>query len=101
MNASYGQIGGEVAAECVDSSILARLCGRIREIRSGIADEASRLQNINDRLFGQRVEKEGSGTSPPKPVPNGAMGEIDEALDGVNAQLAWLNSEINRLQELA
>lgn len=82
------------SAECA----LAGILNSLRELSEAIGLNADRTQRIVNRAFGGPGEVNKS--MPPKPVPSGTVGELQDLIADIRGNVGAQSQALNRLDEL-
>jgi hypothetical protein len=87
-------------AECPETEI-EQILNKIKRIGMEVAESANTIESFLERAIGPRAEKQPSNGAGVRPVRSGQIGEIQDALDSVQNELARLRMARNSLASIA
>jgi hypothetical protein len=91
---------GEYPVENARATDLSGIEDRARMLANLVGEQAARLEELGDRMYGPRPEKDPGADGPVGSHP-GALGRIVMQLDEAAEQLDRLTRAVNRMQEVA
>lgn len=98
-----GAIRGGRTATAADAapSDLGNILGRLAGLRDELDKHGAALGMLTERVMGSVPDDTGSSKGGPAAVPNGAINEINEAIDGLFRRVERNHGTLNRLGNLA